>query len=98
MLSPMTPPGTLVVCINNGPIPLPNGKIYDASNLVVGQVYTLDKIIKSKPRGTYIAALLVEVSPTEKGVIGFKLDRFKPAVLPKCLTELLTTAPVKEDA
>lgn len=87
MISPNTPPGTEVVCIEDGPgrygpVPIKKGEIYTVSQIVMGI---------HEP-----GAFLQEVPPIEgwdpargKVTICFGLERFRPLVIPPSLTMLL---------
>ena len=90
MLSPHTPPGTLVVCVNNGPLVNSHRIIMAAPELVEGRVYTLAHVrrVNHKTFGEYFGVHLQEVV-ANPNLCGFNPARFKPAVLPKALTDCL---------
>jgi hypothetical protein len=96
MISPHTPPGTEIVCIEDrpgrfGPVPLKKGDIYTLAKIEMG----LDKP----------CAFLQEVPAPDgwhpahgKVIVGFDLERFRPLDIPPCLSALLQTkrSPISE--
>lgn len=94
MISPDTPPGTEIVCIDD------SDGAYGPSRLSIGEVYTL-RSIEMGVDGDFVATLH-EVPPGTTynmafGVlnIGYLLCRFRYLELPNSLTELLTEQPIK---
>jgi hypothetical protein len=94
MISPDTPPGTEIVCIDD------SDGAYGPSRLTLGQVYTL-RAITIGIDGDFVATLH-EVAPgvtynMALGVLnlGYLLCRFRRLELPNSLTELLTEQPIK---
>ncbi|WP_036280767.1 hypothetical protein [Methylocystis sp. ATCC 49242] len=92
MISPDTPPGAEVVCVDASAGP------YGDGGLRRGAVYTVDRIARGIDGGHVV--LLVEIPPWQTysppwGVvgIGFELKRFRYLDIPRSLTELLETAP-----
>lgn len=87
MISPHTPPGTKVVCIEGGPDEdYPHATIPD---LVTGEVYTVARIVLIGD-----GEFLVDIC--EAGISdewGYCLEGFRLAELPRCLTELVRKAP-----
>lgn len=81
-ISPHTKPGTHVVCVQQ-PVAI-FGSL--TRHLTVGAVYRLKRIIM-----LFNTPMVVLV---EFPVYAFTLDLFEPAVLPSCLTDALTSAPV----
>jgi hypothetical protein len=86
MLSPHTPPGTKVVCID--PI----------SVLELHAIYTVIEIFRGfDDYGRKGMGVRLEEIPEDRlGEGGWGLHRFKPAVLPKCLTDCLTSTKTPE--
>jgi hypothetical protein len=94
MISPDTPPGTEIVCIDD------SDGAYGPSRLTLGEVYTL-RSIEMGVDGDFVATLH-EVPPgvtynMALGVLnlGYLLCRFRRLELPNSLTELLTEQPIK---
>jgi len=92
MISPETPPGTEVVCIDAAAGP------YGDGGLQRGGIYTVDRIAPAIGGGHVV--VLAEIAPWEIysppwGLvgIGFDLKRFRYLDIPRSLTELLETAP-----
>lgn len=83
MLSPHTPAGVKVVCINAADC---EGYLYE------GQVYTVRAILP--PVRDYWGVVLEEVLGSKHPTGAFKACRFRRAELPSCLTELLNTETV----
>lgn len=88
MISPQTPPGTVVCCINDAPGP------YGPVDLVRGKYYTIKQIALSYDNN--FVATVSELKPPilfdsrlGKLVIGFGLERFRYIDLPESLTNLL---------
>lgn len=97
MISPHTPPGTRVVCIDakvhlrfaNAHIPK---RPYSADPLIEGHTYTVDQVILTRRLKSGYAVVLVE-----RGWNGFALERFRLAELPRCLTQILEGAPIDSE-
>jgi hypothetical protein len=96
MISPHTPPGTEIVCIEDRP-----GR-YGAVPVKKGEIYTLDKIVMGLDKP---CAFLQGIAPPRslhpvhgEITIGFGLERFRPLDIPPCLSALLQTkrSPVSE--
>jgi hypothetical protein len=92
MISPDTPSGTEIVCVDAAAGPYGNG------GLRQGAIYTVDQIARSIDGGHVV--VLAEIRPWETfeppwGVvdIGFELKRFRYLEIPRSLTELLETCP-----
>lgn len=92
MISPNTPPGTLVCCIDNSP-----GN-YGPVGLTLGGYYTIDSIVKAQS-GVAVATL-VEVAPElvfdipyGPMLLGFSLSRFRYLCIPDMFAELLVQKP-----
>lgn len=89
MISPDTPPGAEVICVDD------SAGRYGPSGLARGSVYTVDRICQGI-HGEFVA-ILEEVAPTHtfaeppfgKVVVGFALRRFRYLSLPDSLTGLL---------
>lgn len=104
----MTAPGTLIMCINADIRAFPSPYFKYARNahlsgLTAGQVYTLRKIIPSKVSRNNFEVILEEIDRgydphSRKDEIGFDIGRFKIAQLPKSITSLLTSTPIKNDS
>jgi hypothetical protein len=98
MISPHTPPGTKVVCIdanaNSNKKPGFNYK-GDLDGLSEGQVYTVShlQIGDQLDHMGEFEVVLVEIR--RLGSVGYLLSRFRLAVLPSCLTDCLTSAPIR---
>ncbi|MCC0003101.1 MAG: hypothetical protein H6871_09095 [Methylobacteriaceae bacterium] len=90
-----TTAGTLLVCINaDGPVRTLNGdpRPGDSAGLVFKRIYTLRGWHPFIPEHV----LLSEIERSSNGcALAFHRARFKVAVLPRQLTELLRTAPLK---
>lgn len=99
MISPHTPPGTLVVY--RPAVERPQGRC-PLPRLVSGRTYTVDRVVCTFDDN--FALTLVEVdhgwlATDDEGSLcswAYHLEDFDHAVLPKCLTECLTTAPVDD--
>jgi hypothetical protein len=92
MISPDTPPGADIICIDDSP------GDYGSGGLVKGGVYTLARV-EICVTGGY-GAFLQEIPPWESYAppwglvaVGFELRRFRRLDLPTCLTALLDGAP-----
>lgn len=81
MISPHTPPGTRVVCVD----------AEGALQLVEGGTYTLSKI--TRDGNDFFAEIEGPYSYEQNG---WFLSRFRRLDLPESLTRLLHAAPVKE--
>jgi hypothetical protein len=84
MISPHTPPGTKVVCIDASGTEIHDG--VTPCPLVEGAVYTLAQIEMWEGR---LFALVVEIGDRE----AFALRRFRRLDLPESLTKLLNVQP-----
>ncbi len=92
MISPGTPPGTDVICIDDAPGPYGDGGVSK------GGIYTVDRIEPCVTGG--FSVFLREVRPWESYAppwglvtIGFDPKRFRYLEIHKSLTELLTQSP-----
>jgi hypothetical protein len=92
MISPNTPPGTEVVCVEAGP-----GRFGDGG-LRRGAIYTVERIAPAINGGHVV--VLTEIPPWQTYTppwglvgIGFELRRFRYLDLPASLTGLLDEAP-----
>jgi hypothetical protein len=101
VISPHTPPGTLLVCRTVGSVKV-------LPQLVVGRVYTLAEIVIDCEPGPF-GVELVETSAEHRRLHfdGWKLwlgryewsydpECFELAVLPKCLREIASKAPRRQ--
>ncbi len=92
MIPTNTPNGTLVVCIE---FPLYPVSTWTGKNLVIGNIYTIENIINGADG--FPLVLLKECDNPKvmhRGkyeYIGYNLSMFKIAVLPKSLTDILST-------
>ncbi len=91
MISPETPPGTEVVCVEAGP-----GR-YGDGGLLHGANYTVERIAPAIDGGHVV--VLSEIPPWQTYTppwglvgIGFELRRFRYLDLPNSLTQLLKEA------
>lgn len=91
MISPDTPPGTEVVCVQAGP-----GR-YGDGGLRRGAIYTVERIAPAIDGGYVV--VLTEIPPWQTYTppwelvgIGFELRRFRYLDLPASLTNLLEEA------
>ncbi len=91
MISPDTPPGTEVVCVEAGP-----GR-YGDGGLRRGAIYTVERIAPAIDGGYVV--VLSEIPPWQTYTppwglvgIGFELRRFRYLDLPASLTNLLEEA------
>jgi hypothetical protein len=89
MISPHTPPGTKVVCIQTF-----EATAAYVQKLTVGAVYTLGVIYENPVVPGEFAAMIVEGAKNH----GYSLDQLALAALPDCLTSILDKAPILEDA
>ncbi|GLI93706.1 hypothetical protein [Methylocystis echinoides] len=94
MISPETPPGTEVVCVEAGP-----GR-YGDGGLRRGAIYTVERIAPAIDGGHVV--VLTEIPPWQTYTppwglvgIGFELRRFRYLDLPASLTALLEESPVE---
>jgi hypothetical protein len=100
MISPHTKPGTLIVCIDAEPTHkfmievLRTSAVNQMSGLRKGSVYTVASIVPCDIDIDGLVVVLDEIDRCSAKVPGFSLRRFKIAVLPSCLTDALTSAPV----
>lgn len=106
MISPMTAPGTKVVCVDDekdrGRF-TPSGLIIvgDLDGLRRGFVYTVSSIQRD-PRisGQYLVVLAEicrrVIAGNDYHLPGYSLARFKLAALPSCLTDTLTRTKIQE--
>lgn len=97
MISPDTPPGTEVVCIEAAP-----GR-YGDGGLQRGAIYTVERIAAAIDGGH--VAVLSEIPPWQTYTppwglvgVGFDLRRFRYLDIPRSLTRLLADAPVDVEA
>lgn len=108
MISPFTPPGTKVVCINADRdfARVPGFATYDEDcswPIREGAVYTVLSIQPANvPSLAKLDVALVEIDEQWSDGIRwhrrcFAITRFRRAELPSCLTELLDAAPVSQD-
>jgi hypothetical protein len=95
MISPGTPPGADVICIDDTPGP------YGAGGLSRGAIYTVDRIEPCVTGG--YGVFLREVSPWDSYAppwglvtIGFELKRFRYLEIHKSLTAMLSQPVVHE--
>lgn len=94
MISPNTAPGTLVVCVNDGPIVNELGYTNSAPQLRKYKIYTVERMIALV--GDVGVSVREAATPAPHPC--FSRARFKPAVLPSCLTELLVRSPQNMEA
>ncbi len=98
MISPFTPSGTRVICIDDEPTEkyVVPGFVYGVGldGLTAGVSYTVKEIVKCDFDQTGLVAELVEISRPDRRVPGYSLRRFRRAELPSCLTEILTAVPI----
>jgi hypothetical protein len=92
VISPHTPPGTRVVCIDaeiHTRNVIPGCALWDTYvELVEGEVYIVDSI---EPQPLAKSGFCVNLRGCNSL---WTLERFKVAALPECLTEILTKSPV----
>ena len=95
MISPNTPVGTRIVCIDD----VPDGKYNciklsgDLDGLTAGTVYT---VLCVRPERTSVCGfnvILKEITRSDKS--GYSLHRFELAALPKAITHCLTAQPIQ---
>ncbi len=94
MISPHTPPGTKIVCINDKRAIAPIKK---------NAVYTVAEIVPVEKSPSKFHVILVEIDiditwQTMTDAKGFSLHRFRYLDLPRSITDLLNVQPVKDDA
>jgi hypothetical protein len=94
MISPHTPPGTKIVCINDKRAIAPIKK---------NAVYTVAEIVPVQKSPSQFHVVLVEIQIDQVWQVmtdarGFSLHRFRYLDLPSSLTNLLNTQPVKDNA
>ena len=89
MISPMTAPGTKIICVDDGPTEL-FGVIFDNDGLRRGEVYTLEGIFPA-PDVREEPGFIVTLAELKRDVdlIGWNIGRFKIASLPRSITSLL---------
>lgn len=94
MISPHTPPGTKIICIDAAerPNPRPDLIRWDGhlDGLTAGEIYTV-RDFRVCPFLGRVEVRLHEIvrELDDSGESGFNLRRFRRADLPSCLTELL---------
>lgn len=106
MISPHTPSGTKIVCIDAGahtkyntmPSPHPSGQwAYCLDGLLEGEIYTVSRIVEGLDG---LSVEIAEIRRPHRAVWGlpegFALGRFRRAELPSCLTDILNGAPIDE--
>lgn len=98
MISPHTPPGTYIVCIDD----IANGQYNKSSvknldGLKKGSVYTVKNIEPYDNTLSGFIVVLNEIRRRVKEVDGYDIARFKKLELPKSITSLLTNIPVTVD-
>ncbi len=94
MISPHTPPGTKIVCINDQRAIAPIKK---------NAVYTVAEIVpvEKSPSKFHVVLVEIEIDATWQVMTdarGFSLHRFRYLDLPSCLTDILNMQPVKDNA
>ena len=103
MISPHTPPGTKVVCIDAKPSVGRYASGYKVAHhgmdgLAEGPVYTVREIIPCRYAHAGLVVVLDEiVRPLIGGndwTRGFALNRFRRAELPRVLTDILIAVPL----
>lgn len=94
MISPDTPPGTEVVCVDDAPGP------YGDGGLQRGAIYTVERIASAIDGGHVV--VLAEIPPWRTYAppwgpvgVGFELRRFRYLDIPDALTRLLDVAPIE---
>jgi hypothetical protein len=94
MISPMTPPGTKVVCVNDGPSTQFSVRFNRCASTVLrnGKVYTVTGIEFDRDDSLYCCTL---AGIQWRG--GFALERFRYLDLPKSITDCLTEQPLLID-
>lgn len=99
MISPHTPPGTRIVCVDDVARAKYNtsGIIYGGGldGLKSGETYTVHSVVEDPATTIGFNVVVAEISRKGRRK-GFTLERFRYAELPKCLTELLNTTPVRD--
>jgi len=93
MISPHTPPGTKIVCVNDKRAIAPIKK--DA-------VYTVAEIVPVEKSPSKFHVILVEIDIDQMWQVmtdarGFSLHRFRYLDLPKSISSLLDVTPVLDD-
>jgi hypothetical protein len=94
MISPHTPPGTKIVCVNDKRAIAPIKK---------NSVYTVAEIVPVEKSPSKFHVVLVEIEIDEvwqamTDARGFSLHRFRYLDLPRSITDLLNVQPVNDDA
>jgi len=94
MISPHTPAGTKIVCINDKRAIAP---------IMKNSVYTVAEIVPvpKSPSKFHVVLVEIEIDVTWQVMTdarGFSLHRFRYLDLPTCLTDILNTQPIKDDA
>ena len=100
MLSPHTPPGTRVVCIDDESLGRYNVRrsAYGLDGLTKGETYTVKRIEAFHLTTSGFLVVLAEVTRPRGRIAGFALERFRRVDLPECLTSLLNVAPTDSGA
>jgi hypothetical protein len=88
MISPDTPPGTEIVCLDASPGP------YGCGGLTTGEFYTVERVERTLDNRNIV--LVAELPLTQAYeppwgivIIGFELRRFRYLDIPDALSELL---------
>lgn len=99
MISPHTPPGTQVCCIDDtpghyGPVPLTKGSYYTVKEIV-------NTMVGATPFGVFLEEVNYDVETFDMRVLrtfrmSFSLARFRYIELPKTLNCLLEETKIKE--
>lgn len=94
MISPHTPPGTKVVCVLPPTVAFwTNGQTGLPFNLKLGEVYTISLVIEAAIESTPVfVATVEEIEPLQ----AFGLECFRYLDLPRSITALLSSQPVKD--
>ena len=96
MISPHTPPGTQIVCVDVSS----NGKYLNAfwvgglDGLKQGQIYTVKAVYPTHRATSGFAVLLCEIE--REGGQGWAIDRFRYLDLPASITDALKARPVTD--
>jgi len=94
MISAMTQPGAFIICIDDNPTSCQLKHIKyddDLDGLKKGSLYTV-RSIEIWERSISGFIVVVDEINRKRDPQGFDISRFKPAILPRCLTSILTSA------
>ncbi len=94
MISPHTPPGTKIICINakRSIAPIKKNAVYTVAEIVP---------VEKSPSKFHVVLAEIDIDQVWQAMTdarGFSLHRFRYLDLPQSITSLLNVQPIKDDA